>query len=246
MPEFKPTDIQRLLEQSAEKAEVALTHSDMELLAEKANQAYAKKHDNSSMERLTRKYLYDTLHSPAKHGKSVHASSAYVNVLASYLGFRTFEEWQKVQSSTALTVVSEPKSGAIDITLVYHRTNGDGFPKALQDALSGRGLNVWNQHTNLQIGDSRWGGINAALTESNYVLVVLSRSLWHDRSTRLQLLAAFEQEQHDAQRILPILHGVSEAEIVHSYPILADHVAGNSSTELHELASAIERAITSR
>lgn len=109
-----------------------------------------------------------------------------------------------------------------DIFISHSSRDKDEVARPLAQALEDRGLQVWLDEEQLQIGDSIRRGIDAALRESRFGLVVLSPAYLNSEWGQKELDAFFAKEKYNAKGILPLYHGISIEAVEQYWPMLAD------------------------
>lgn len=260
MPDFEPEKIVLLLDEACDKAGYALTRKGLKQLASSVNNNLFH---NKSVGTLSLRYLDETMLKGAQKAletstKSFALDADYVHALTTYLGFRDFESWAASIAVVEASVEDKPDiatasllpvqsvgaaKATFDLAMVYHYDKRDTFPALLHAALAERGVSLWNPIKEQRIGDSRWETLNKALQCSRYTLVVITPEFWSDRALMQQLKAVFSGEARNANRILPILHGVHATVVELELPAIADRVADSSSATVEQLAARVEQAL---
>jgi hypothetical protein len=97
-------------------------------------------------------------------------------------------------------------------------------------ALDAEGLAVWYDEGILRIGANLRRTINAGLIRSRFGVVVLSPALFGHGWRQYELDGLVALEQADArQRILPVWHGVTRADVAGYNPSLSGLLARSTS-----------------
>ncbi|MDR2424751.1 MAG: TIR domain-containing protein [Prevotellaceae bacterium] len=100
------------------------------------------------------------------------------------------------------------------------------FVKPFVELLKEKGISVWYDELELQIGDSLRRSIDNGLKNSRYGIVVLSEAFFRKQWTQRELNGLFAREDGV---ILPIWHKISKDEVMQYSPIIADLKALNTS-----------------
>ena len=133
-----------------------------------------------------------------------------------------------------------------DVFISHSSRDKDEVARPLAQALEDRGLQVWLDEEQLQIGDSIRRGIDAALRESRFGLVVLSPAYLNSEWGQKELDAFFAKEKYNTKSILPIYHGISIEDVEQHWPMLADKISLNTNESNEQLADKIQQSIQSR
>lgn len=113
----------------------------------------------------------------------------------------------------------------------------------LADLLQGKGLKVWLDTTEIEVGDSLRAKIDDGLARSRFGVVILSRSFFAKHWTKKELdgLTALEDSGHKV--VLPIWHKVGKAEVTSHSPMLAGLYALRTIDGLDEVASRLAEVV---
>ena len=115
---------------------------------------------------------------------------------------------------------------------ISHSSADKDYVRPLKDALEAAGIKVWYDETSMQWGDGLRRKINEGLINSDYAIVVLSKSFLAVREwTERELDALYARETKDRTIILPIWHGVDREDLLSYSPDLADRLAKISNTD---------------
>jgi signal transduction histidine kinase len=116
-----------------------------------------------------------------------------------------------------------------DLFISHASEDKDSFVRPLAIELQQRNLRVWYDEFSLKLGDSLNRSINSGLAESQFGIVVLSNHFFAKEWPRRELDGLVAREISEGKVILPLWHGVTEADVRKHSPILADRVAVNTS-----------------
>jgi TIR domain/Domain of unknown function (DUF5679) len=112
------------------------------------------------------------------------------------------------------------------------------FVARLVQALSVELVNVWYDQHELKIGQSLRKEVDRGLRDSRFGIVVLSESFFAKPWPQIEL-DSLVSDDHNRDRILPILHGISHARVKQASPILASRVSRHSDVSLSELTESL-------
>ena len=140
-----------------------------------------------------------------------------------------------------------PKSPSLqyDVFISHASLDKDEIALPLAKALENRGLQVWLDKEQLQVGDSIRREIDTALRQSRFCLVVLSPAYLDSEWAQKELDAFFAKEKHNAKAILPLHHGVSIAFVEQHWLMLADKISLNTTESIEQLANKIQQSVKS-
>ncbi len=134
-----------------------------------------------------------------------------------------------------------------DVFISHSSQDKDKVARPLAQALQDRGLTVWLDEEQLQVGDSIRRGIDSALRESRFGVVVLSPAYLHSEWGQKELDAFFAKEKYQSKSILPIYHGICVEAVEHHWPMLADKISLSSADErIEQMADKIQISIRHR
>jgi diguanylate cyclase (GGDEF)-like protein len=111
---------------------------------------------------------------------------------------------------------------------VSHAFEDKEFARALAEGLSTKGLSVWFDEFELNVGDSLRRSIDDGLLKSRFGAVVLSPSFFAKEWPQKELDALTAREATGKKIVLPIWHNISAHEISKYSPMLADRFAISS------------------
>ena len=116
-----------------------------------------------------------------------------------------------------------------DVFISYASEDQD-YADELNAALTSRGLNVWYDQMEIQIGDSIRRSIDNGLRDSNFGVVILSSRFLSKDWTQYELDGLMNKQMSGDRVILPIWHRLTADDIRRFPHSLADIVSLNSST----------------
>lgn len=136
--------------------------------------------------------------------------------------------------------------GNFDYDLFISHASEDkaGFVRQLVALLEERGLKVWFDEAELQVGDGLVQSIEDGLRRSRFGVVVLSPAFFAKRWPRAELDALASREISSGDRVvLPIWLDVGEALVREYSPLLADKLALRSEEGVEAIAAKLERRV---
>src|ERR1700733_1048300 len=147
--------------------------------------------------------------------------------------------WSGATTPNAISTDAERR----DLFISHASEDKDSFVRPLSRALTARGWSMWVDELELTIGDSLTSRIDAALAQSRFGVVVLSKAFFAKPWPQRELSGLAAREIDGSKVILPIWHGVDRAYIAERSPPLADRLAANSDDGIDEVASKLSRAL---
>lgn len=130
-----------------------------------------------------------------------------------------------------------------DVFISHASEDKENFVRPLVEKLRSRNLRVWVDEVNLTVGDSLNRQINAALSRSQFGIVVISASFLRKEWPRRELDGLTARESDGTKVILPIWHGVGFEDVRFYSPILADKYAVSSSQGIDYVVAELVRAM---
>lgn len=121
--------------------------------------------------------------------------------------------------------VDEVKRRAWDVFVSHASEDKDGFVRPLVREMSRLGLRTWYDEFSLRPGDSLSENIDRGLDDSDFGLVVISRSFMTKRWPRRELAGLTAGELGRDQVIIPVWLDVTLDEVLAFSPTLADKLA---------------------
>lgn len=136
-----------------------------------------------------------------------------------------------------------PPPDAFDVFLSYSRTDGGAFTHELARALERRGLRAWHDEAQLGPGQSVSATIAAGLARARSAVVVLSPTYLHKVWTTHELQGLWQRDRAGETRMIPVLHGISHAEVRRHDATLADKCALDAAIGADLVADAVVRVL---
>lgn len=132
-----------------------------------------------------------------------------------------------------------------DLFISHASEDKEGFVRELVEMLVERGLSVWFDEAELQVGDSLVHLIDDGLRRSRFGVVVLSRAFFAKQWPRAELdaLASRELSGDGSVVALPIWLDVGRDEVAAYSPLLANKLALPSSEGVQAIADKLERRV---
>jgi hypothetical protein len=132
-----------------------------------------------------------------------------------------------------------------DLFISHASEDKEGFVRELVNALVERGLRVWFDEAELQVGDSLVEAIDDGLNRSRFGVVILSEAFFDKRWPRAELDALAEREIRGGRRVvlLPIWLEVGPEEVAAYSPVLARKLALRSGEGIRAIADKLERRV---
>lgn len=149
-------------------------------------------------------------------------------------------------------LVVEPSSESYDkwdIFISYASEDGDAVATPLALALRDRGLKVWYDKFELNVGDSLFDAISDGLLNSRYGIVILSPAFFHRQKkwTKRELRGLFSRTGGDGkEQVLPVWYQMGADDVTQYSPILSDIVALQWEDGKDSVVNGILSAIDSR
>lgn len=134
-----------------------------------------------------------------------------------------------------------------DVFLSHASEDKAGFVRPLAEALQVAGVSVWYDEFELQLGDRLSERIDHGLATSRFGVVVLSKSFFSKPWPKEELAGLRSRARAaPATVILPVWHGVTEADVRDASPPLADLLAVSSSEGIDSVVEAIVKVVRRR
>jgi hypothetical protein len=127
-------------------------------------------------------------------------------------------------------VAPPPEDRPYDVFVCHATEDKDAIVRPLVGALEGEGLAVWYDEGTLRIGANLRRTIDAGLIRSRFGVVVLSPAFFGHGWRQYELDGLVALEQADGrQRILPVWHNVTRADVAGYSPSLSGLLARSTS-----------------
>jgi len=135
--------------------------------------------------------------------------------------------WPKLLARGQTPVIGAPSSSPprFDVFISHASEDKETFVRALAAELARLGLRVWYDESTLKLGDSLRDKIDEGLASSEYGVVVLSAAFFSKNWPQAELGGLFAREMQGRKVILPVRHGLTQADVVKHSPLLADKLA---------------------
>ena len=130
-----------------------------------------------------------------------------------------------------------------DVFISHSSLDKNDVARPLAKSLESLGLKVWLDEEQLLVGDSIRRGIESALRESRFGVIILSPAYLSSEWGQKELDSFFTKEKRNKKSILPIYHGVSIEDVELHWPMLADKISLNTSDDINSLAGRIRDSI---
>ncbi|MEK6642566.1 MAG: toll/interleukin-1 receptor domain-containing protein, partial [Planctomycetota bacterium] len=156
----------------------------------------------------------------------------------------SWDEKTPASASEATRRKDNPSITEYDVFISHASEDKETVVLPLTDELTKRGLRVWVDYRELQLGDTLRQRIDDGLIRSRFGVVVISPRFFAKRwpQTELDGLVALEMSE-GKKRILPVWHDVEYESVAKQSPTLAARLAVKWNDGLSRVANDIERAI---
>ena len=115
--------------------------------------------------------------------------------------------------------------------------------RPLADMLQAKGLKVWYDELTLRIGDSLRKSIDNGLARSRYGVVILSPNFFKKNWPQKELDGLFSLESVEKERILPVWHNVTAADVKNFSPMLIGRVGIPTASGMDHLVAKIVQKV---
>jgi hypothetical protein len=137
-----------------------------------------------------------------------------------------------------------PDNIGYDAFISHASEDKDTIVRPLAEILRKMGFYIWYDEFELRIGDSLRQSIDKGLVNSNYGVVILSKSFFAKNWPQYELNGLTAKEIEGKKVILPVWHEVTKTEILKYSPSLADKVAADTSKQtIREIAKSIAQVL---
>ena len=133
-----------------------------------------------------------------------------------------------------------------DVFISHASEDKDEVARPLAESLRKNGLTVWYDEFELRIGDSLRRKIDQGLANSNFGVIIISRSFISKGWTNYELDGLITKAISGEQQLLPIWHNITKQEVISYSPSLADKLARNTAINtIDEISNEIAELIKS-
>jgi hypothetical protein len=130
-----------------------------------------------------------------------------------------------------------------DVFVSYASEDEAELAVPLTRELEARGLYVWRDHEQIELGDNLRSKVNVGIAGSRFAVVMLSRSYIEKKWTLDELDAFMAREELGRQVVLPVLHDVERATLWARYPLLANRIFADTAAGIGVVADAIAKVV---
>lgn len=134
---------------------------------------------------------------------------------------------------------------AKEVFLSHASEDKDEIARPLKEALESRGISVWFDEIQIQVGQSIRQRIEHGIANCRFGVVVVSPHFFAKQWTNAELDALFSKKMDSGESmVLPVWHHVSKDEVMHQSPLLSGILALNSATmTVDEMADALTAVV---
>jgi hypothetical protein len=130
-----------------------------------------------------------------------------------------------------------------DVFISHASEDKETIARPLAIELEANGLLVWLDSQELYVGDQLAPKIERGLLNAQFGVVIFSRNFFAKKWTQLELESLLKIEKPPDKVILPVLHGLTSAEVEAFSPTLAGKIAVETKAGLDHVVVALLRAI---
>lgn len=130
-----------------------------------------------------------------------------------------------------------------DVFISHAREDKEAVALPLAKLLADRGVKVWIDAHELELGDSLRGKIDEGLAQSQWGVVILSPSFFRKRWFQAEVDALVSRELDGQRVLLPVWHDLTAAELARYSPLLAARLGISTSEGLEKVRDAVLSAI---
>ena len=146
--------------------------------------------------------------------------------------------------SDFLASIDAASSDYYDVFISHAAEDKKAVARPLATCLVSRGLRVWYDEFELQIGDSVRRKIDQGLARSRFGVIVISPSFFAKNWPQYELDGLVTREMTGEQVILPLWHEITKQQVIDQSHSLADKVARSTSDfTVEEIAREIAEVI---
>jgi len=125
-----------------------------------------------------------------------------------------------VETRETLETTKCARSHRYDV-FIPHASEDKCFARPLSQKLQALGLRVWFDETAMNPGDSLREEIDHGLATSDFGVVILSHNFFKKEWTNSELKGLFALKMEGRNRIIPVWHDMTKAELVDYSPMVA-------------------------
>ncbi len=126
-----------------------------------------------------------------------------------------------------------------DVFISHASEDTQDVAEPLANELRRRGIRVWIDARELEIGDKLREKVGEGLTRSRFGVVVITPRSAAKSWPRDELNALLALEEDGVKRVLPVWHDIDRAGVAAAFPLIADRLAGSTAGGLEALAVSI-------
>lgn len=173
--------------------------------------------DNVSIDRniwyLEKKGLIDV--------KRTHGDPPYGFLRINKMGRQTLKNHQQ-SIEKAVNRQNNMENTTYDVFISHASEDKEEYVRPLAQLLDKKGLSVWYDEFELQIGDSLRNSIDQGLSAARYGIIVLSSHYFQKDWTQYELNGLVARDISDENVILPVWYRITQEDILNNSPTLAD------------------------
>ncbi len=140
------------------------------------------------------------------------------------------EFWSSSNTGLIPTVTTERVLAMYDVFVSHANKDKIGYVNELKASLDKLGVSVFYDKDTLEWGDNWKDKILEGVEKAEFAIIVISENFFGREWTEIELTEFLSRQNRNGQKIiLPILHGISVAEIQEKYPAVAEIQALDSS-----------------
>ena len=140
------------------------------------------------------------------------------------------EFWSSSNVGLIPTVKTERVLAMYDVFVSHANKDKIGYVNELKASLDKLGVSVFYDKDTLEWGDNWKDKILEGVEKAEFAIIVISENFFGREWTEIELTEFLSRQNRNGQKIiLPILHGISVAQIQEKYPAVAEIQALESS-----------------
>ncbi|PHQ44022.1 hypothetical protein Z052_00890 [Halorubrum sp. C191] len=154
--------------------------------------------------------------------------STWVATRVEPAGRRIYEEMSGSNRSSTETTITEEESltdSEYDVFISHASEDKGQVARPLAEELSQRGVEVWFDEFELEIGDNLRESIDEGLSETRYGVVILSENFFGKNWTKRELEGLTAREMGPEKVLLPLWYEIDKETVQSHNPALANKVA---------------------